>query len=458
MDRWLNILGQELRYLLPPRSVREHARATDLVERHRFIDAFPFFWSFAVGTTQSDGSLAAVQDLYKAFTNDSVAYSSVQQWVTADLTELLTDICGHISVELGQTESALEGRFERFRDVFISDGTICTLSAESFKAFPGLGDDHAGAKLHVIESLASRAPIFSSITDARTQETTQLQIGDWVEDSLLLFDLGYLDYARLARIDRNGGWFVSRLNVDANPEIIDELRTWCGDTIDLEGRHLQEVLPDLYRQIIDSTGTVGTDQDDPHLPYDVRVVGVRHEDDEDDHRTEEVEADHDYHLYATNLSVDAFAPRELAALYSNRWSVETVIDELKSVFELDEISVRRKTAVECFMMAALLMVLVSRYLLRRVRARLGPASQRSVEEEDRIEPVRFSKRIQLFSGDLLRIVAEQLGYGWDGVGFVIIEGAIDPNVGRHALTERVAHGSVDPNLRNAGELATIRPG
>jgi putative transposase len=458
MDRWLNILGQELRYLLPPRSVREHARATDLVERNRHVDAFAFFWSFTIGTTQSNGSLAAVQDLYKAFTSDSVAYSSVQQWVTPNLTELLTDICGYISVELGRTESALEGRFERFRDVFISDGTICTLSAESFDEFPGLSDDHAGAKLHVIESLASRAPIYSSITDARTQETTQLRIGDWVEDSLVLFDLGYLDYARLARIERNGGWFVSRLNVDANPEIIAELRTWCGDTIDLEGTHLQEVLPDLYRQIVDATGTVGADRSDPHLPYDVRVVGVRHEDDEDDHRTEEVEADHDYHLYATNLPADAFAPRELAALYSNRWSIETVIDELKSVFELDEMSVRRKTAVECFMMAALLMVLVSRYLLRRVRARLGPASQQSVEEEDRIEPVRFSKRIQRFSGDLLRILAEQLGYGWDGVGFVIIEGAIDPNVDRHALTERVAHGSVDPNLRNAGELATIRPG
>src|SRR5699024_7685571 len=155
---------------------------------------------------------------------------------------------------------------------------------------------------------------------------------------------------------------------------------------------------------------------------------------------------------------DAFAPRELAALYSNRWSVETVIDELKSVFALDEMTVRREAAVECFMMAALLMVLVSRYLLRRVRARFGPASQRSVEEEDRIEPVRFSKRINLFSGDLLRILAEQLGYGWDGAGSAIVEGAIDPNVDRHALTERVAHGSVDPNVRNAGELATIRPG
>jgi hypothetical protein len=58
--------------------VRERARATDLVERNRFIDAFAFFWSFMVGTIQSNGSLAAVQDLYKAFTSDSVAYSSVQ--------------------------------------------------------------------------------------------------------------------------------------------------------------------------------------------------------------------------------------------------------------------------------------------------------------------------------------------------------------------------------------------
>lgn len=94
MDQWLNILGQELRCLLPPRSVREHARATDLVERNRFIDAFPFFWSFVADTTQSNGSLAAVQDLYKAFTGDSVAYSSIQQWVTAEFTELLVDICG----------------------------------------------------------------------------------------------------------------------------------------------------------------------------------------------------------------------------------------------------------------------------------------------------------------------------------------------------------------------------
>ena len=55
-------------------------------------------------------------------------------------------------------------------------------------------------------------------------------------------------------------------------------------------------------------------------------------------------------------------------------------------------------------------------------------------------------------------MAEQLGYPWRDVGPVILEGAIDPNVGRHALTERVASGTVDPNLTNDGELASIRPG
>jgi hypothetical protein len=106
------------------------------------------------------------------------------------------------------------------------------------------------------------------------------------------------------------------------------------------------VLSDLYRQTIDVTATVGAGQDDPHLPYDVRVIGVRHEDDEDAPAyRDDVDADHEYHLYATNLPRGVFAPRELAALYSNRWSVETVIQELKEVFGLEEIPVRREAAV-----------------------------------------------------------------------------------------------------------------
>lgn len=122
-----------------------------------------------------------------------------------------------------------------------------------------------------------------------------------------MFDLGYLDYARLGRIEDNDSWFVCRLNIDANPHIIEELRTCRGNSIG------------LYRQLIDVTARVGADRPDLHLPYDLRVIGVRHEDTEDAPAyRDDVEADHEYHLYATNLPTEAFAPRELAALYANR--------------------------------------------------------------------------------------------------------------------------------------------
>ena len=138
-------------------------------------------------------------------------------------------------------------------------------------------------------------------------------------------------------------------------------------------------------------------------------------------------------------------------------SVETLILESKSVFGLNEIPVRREEAVNCFMTASMLMVMISRYLFGRVRARLGPARKRSLEEQTDAQPLRFSKRLCRFGTELLETIAEKLGYCWD-VGVVIIEGAIDPNRDRHTLTERVAHGVVDPSLTKAGELASLRPG
>lgn len=150
--------------------MRDHGRATDLIERNRRIDASPFLWTFLVGTIQANGSVTAVHDLYKAFTGGDVAYSSIQQWITDDLAELLLDLIGYVSAEFGRTGSSPGGRYGRFRDEDIPEVTICTFSPESIDKFPGVGDDHAGAKLHVVKSLASVAPYLESITSARTRK------------------------------------------------------------------------------------------------------------------------------------------------------------------------------------------------------------------------------------------------------------------------------------------------
>jgi putative transposase len=456
MKRRLYRIVQSLRTALPGEAVARTARATDLVERQKDIGSGPFLWCFVFGTTQPDGSVTKVRNFYGAFTDHEAAYSSIQQWITPELKQLLIEIITHLSVELGATEPALGGRFDRFRDVFIADATDCTLSAASFEDFPGYSDDHAGAQLHMIESLASRAPFFASITDVRADELSQLHIGEWVADSLLLDDLGYHDYGKIARIDELGGWFVNRLKVDSNAPITEELERWPAGAISLEGKELQDVLPGLYRSAIDARARFDTPSSESELlPREFRLVGLRHDEAADEE--DAPDGDHDYHLYVTNLPKEWFSPREIAALYSARWSVETLIQESKSVFGLDEITVRNKESVECFMLASLVMVLLSRYLLGQIRAGLGSACDGSVEEETGTQPMSFSKRLQWFGTDILEMLAEQLGYSWDP-GKMIINGAIDRNLGRHALTERVAYGVVDPNLTNAGELATIRPG
>ena len=457
MKRWLYRITQELQSILPPEAVARTARATDLVEREGGeIQSVPFFWSFVFGTTQPDGCVSQVQDFYRTFTRHAAAYSSIQQWITPELKELLAETVAHLSIELGSTEVGLGGRFDRFRDVLIADATDCTLSPACVEEFPGYGGDHAGARLHMIESLASRCPLSASITDVRTDELSQLQIGDWVTDSLLLDDLGYHDYTKLAQIDELNGWFVNRLKVDSNAPITEELERWPAGAISLEGSEIQDVLPNLARREIDALASFDTPSADTDLlPREFRLVGTRH--DEADDEENAPDADHNYHLYVTNLPKEWFSAREIAALYSARWSIETLNKEAKSTFGLDEIPVRTKESVECFMLASLVMMLLSRYLLRQIRAKLGSACSTSVEEQTEVQPMAFSKRLRSFGTELLEMLADQLGYSWDP-GLTIIEGAVDRNLNRYGLTERVAHGTVDPNLTNAGELATIRPG
>lgn len=137
--------------------------------------------------------------------------------------------------------------------------------------------------------------------------------------------------------------------------------------------------------------------------------------------------------------------------------MEILIQESKSVFGLDKIPVRRKDAVECFMLAGVVMVLLSRYVLRQIRAGLGSARKGPLEEETKTQTMSFSQRLQWFGTDILEMTVEQLGYVWEP-GMEIIKGAIDRNVNRHGLTERVAYGVVGWKFTDPGELAILRPG
>jgi hypothetical protein len=89
--------------------------------------------------------------------------------------------------------------------VFVVDATVITLFQKLFEESPGFGDDHAGAKLHVVESVSTGLPTEFSITNARTHESTQSFTGPCMENALLLYDQAYFEYRTMDLIDANDG-------------------------------------------------------------------------------------------------------------------------------------------------------------------------------------------------------------------------------------------------------------
>jgi len=101
MGRWLHLICQELNYLLPPGSVHDHGRATDLIERNRRIDAAPFLWTFLIGTPRPTAPSVTFTTSTRSSLVTRVAYSSIQQLISLGFTHHLTGLIGYVRVKLG---------------------------------------------------------------------------------------------------------------------------------------------------------------------------------------------------------------------------------------------------------------------------------------------------------------------------------------------------------------------
>lgn len=328
---------------------------------------------FAVG---EDRSIEALRQSYLQFVGREfdLRYSSFHGWFGASLTAFLREILDQSIRDLSSSTDCLDGRLNRFRDVLIPDTTLVTLYLSLTETFPGYGDDHAGAKLHVIESVTTGLPTQFSITDARTQERTQLSTGKWFAGSLLLYNQGFFDFRTMNLTDANGDWFVTRLMPNANPRIVEESRDWRGNTISLTGKQLHDVLDDLHREVIDVRIEVSFRRrvyngSRSSAPRTFRLIGIWN-----------VESEK-CHLYVTNLPVADYNASNIAQLFRTRWKVELLFKELKSTYNLDQIPTSNPVVVEALILVALISLVVSRVLLNLLREIVGREAAREGDDK-----------------------------------------------------------------------------
>mgnify|MGYP001573971681 CR=1 FL=1 len=232
-------IRKELTSFIRAKRLEELARETGVVERERTIRIAPLFWVLVLGFGAGEArSIAGLRRMYESNTRKTVAPSSFWDRLTPALAKFLKLVCAEILEKSAVPTRTLHGCLEGFRDLVIADGTVVRLHALLEHAFAACRTNHtkAAAKLHVVMSAIGCGIRSVKITSERVGEREKLTIGPWVKDRLLLFDLGYYRFQLFDCIRRNGGFFISRLKVGANPLIVKAHRACRGRAVDLVGR------------------------------------------------------------------------------------------------------------------------------------------------------------------------------------------------------------------------------
>lgn len=359
-----DVIEKDLCTLFSPEWLEYAARETGLIKRERKIQAFVMFWvlvnSYGVRLARN---LANIKRNYEKASNKKLRDSSWYDRFTPELVAFLK-LCVTHGIEqlaLEQTK-ALNQKITKFHDVLIQDSTIIRLHKSLAKKWPAARSRTvaAGVKVSALVSAVANSPKSIGIYAESTNELKTLRIGPWIKDRILLIDLGFYKHQLFARIKKNGGYFVSRLKGNADPLIVDMHNTCRGNSIDVKGKYISEILPKLKRQVLDVEVEVsfkrrkynGKERLDTEQ---FRLVAIFNEDEEK------------YHVYLTNISKDVLEAEDVAKLYGARWDIELIFKELKSRYALDVVNTKNSQIVEAYIWIAILTLFVSRRIYSLVR-------------------------------------------------------------------------------------------
>ncbi|NQE04544.1 hypothetical protein C5S32_01620 [ANME-1 cluster archaeon GoMg1] len=169
----------------------------------------------------------------------------------------------------------------------------------------------AGVKVSYVVSAIADSPKSVMIYPKRTSEAKILRLGPWLKDHVLLIDLGYFKYLFFERINCYGGYFVSRLKGNTNPLIVGVNRKWRGNSVDVVGKKLRDILPLLKREVLDVEVEVKFKRrkykgKQSTVNRRFRLVCVFNS------------ASGEYHTYLTNIRVEILSGEDITLLYGAR--------------------------------------------------------------------------------------------------------------------------------------------
>jgi hypothetical protein len=113
----------------------------------------------------------------------------------------------------------------------------------------------AAVKLHTLLDLRGDLPVFIQITDGKTHDVNILDELVFEPLAIYLMDKGYLDFARLFKINQASAFFVTRAKINLackrlySSKVEKELGLRCDQTIKLTGYKSSKAYPEKLRRV-----------------------------------------------------------------------------------------------------------------------------------------------------------------------------------------------------------------
>jgi IS4 transposase len=323
------------------------------------------FWVLTLGFgVQLQRTLASLKSSYEKSATTKISDGSWYERSTPELVAFLRACVMHGIEQLAPEQNKhLSEKLYQVEDVLIQDSSIVRLHSSLSEKWPAATTRTiaAGVKVGLLVSAVADGPKNIALYAESTNELKTLRMGPWIKNRILLIDLGFYKHQLFARIQDNGGYFVSRLKKNADPLIVDVNSVHRGRSIDVNGKYISEVLPHLKRQVLDA---------DVEVAFKRRSYNGKQKNDTEKFRLIAImnKGTEEYHTYITNIPSDILDAEDIAKLYGAREDIELVFKELKSRYAMDVVNTTNPNIVEAYIWIALLTLLLSRRIYTIVRS------------------------------------------------------------------------------------------
>ena len=422
------IIEKDLNAMFSADWLKKTARETGLIKRERKINPVIMFWVLTLGFgVRLQHTLASLKRSYEKAGGVELSDGSWYERFTPELVTFLRMCVIHGIEHLAKEQShQLSEKLFGFKDIVIQDSSIIRLHSSLSEKWPATRTRKtaAGVKVGLLVSAVANGPKNVALHAENTSEVKTLRMGPWVKDRILLIDLGFYKHQLFARIQENGGYFVSRLKKNADPLIVDLNKKCRGQSIDVKGKRLSTILPKLKRKVLDVN---------VEISFKRRKYKGKQNPDTETFRMIAIlnEETGEYHTYLTNISIDVLKAEDITKLYGARWDIELVFKELKSRYAMDVVNTTNPNIVEAYIWIAILTLLVSRRIYSIVR------NENKKKMKLRYTQLRWSTIFSENANDQLKLVLKycDLDLTLETIIDVYSSQALDPHVNRERFRD-----------------------